>query len=328
MHRFLTALLLVCLAGGLAGAQVWMDAFNYPAGPNLGTWVKHLSAQWTATGTQVRAQLVTKYQHLTQPNQVFRDGAADVDVDFNPTQGLQFGGVILRANAPSKGTFGSDLVLIKVQGSTNFNHTWLYEHSQTGGLSAASAAIPACTKARVRLLVLDSRAVARIDCNRNGKWDVTVNKTISLPVKAGPVGICGYNGSFMDEYKTYNSVILEETSSTPMPSPGTEYKMVIRGTPGDGYQAAASLGTSGVVLPNGYVLPLTADPLLFASASNALPALFKNFRGFLDINGDAKISVAVPNLPVLSGLTFYVAFVSFKGTTFVTVSNDHQVVIQ
>ena len=234
----------------------------------------------------------------------------------------------LRANAPSSNTYGSDLVLIKVQGSTSFSIAYLYEHSQTGGLSATSTSIPSCTKARVRLLVLDSRAVARIDCNRNGKWDVTVNKTLSLPVKAGPVGICGYNGSFMDEYKAYNSVILEETSSTPMPNPGAEYKMVIRGAPGDGYQAAASLGTSGVVLPNGYVLPLAADSLLFASASNVLPGLFKNFRGFLDINGDATISVAIPNLPALSGLTFYVAFVSFKGSTFLTVSNDHQVVIQ
>ena len=328
MRRPFIALVVLALAAGGTAAQVWMDTFDYPAGPNLGNWVKHLGAAWTATGTQVQAQPVAKYQHLTQPTLIFQDCVVEADVDYNSGHGgLEFGGVILRANAPSQGTYGSDLLLVKVQGSTGFSITYLYEHSQTGGLSANSTSIPSCTKARVRLLVIDSRLVARIDANRTGKWDVTITRNVSLPVKAGPVGICGYNGSLMDNFKVYDGVILEQPTAPP-PTPGSEHKMVIRGRPGAGYQAATALGNAGIVLPSGSVIPLTVDHLMLASATNVLPTLFRNYRGFLDINGDATIGLAIPNLPVLKGVTLYTAFVTYIGSTFVNVSNDHQIVIQ
>ena len=316
-------------SGGSLGAQVWLDTFDYPAGPTIGAWVKHLSTNWAATGTQVQAEPVAKYHHLTHPAYVYQDCVAEVDVDYNSSHGgLEFGGVILRANAPGQNTYGSDLVLVKVQGSSAFTITYLYEHSVTGGLGSTSKTLPSCTKARVRLHTIDQRVVARIDANRDGTWDVTVERNVSLPAKAGPVGICGYNGTFMDNYRIYNAVILEAQTGQPQPNPGTEYKMVIRGPAGDGYQAATSISTTGIVLPNGYVLPLTAETMMFASATNVLPTIFRNYQGFLDINGDASISLAIPALPVLTGLPLYTAFVAFKGSTVTAVSNDHPIVIQ
>jgi len=327
MHRLLLASVTVLLIAGALGAQVWTDDFSYQPGTQVGSWVEHLK-DWTATGTQAQAQPVTNYGHMTQPKLTFQDCVADVEVEYNSQNGgLQFAGVILRANGPSQGSFGYDLLLIKAQGSSNFNRAYLYEHSQTGSLSAVSVAITAFTKGRVRLAVIDSRLVARIDTNNDGKFDTTITKNVSLPVKSGPVGVCGYNGSFVDNYRLYDAVILDD-AATPAPKPGNEYKMVLRGFPGATYQAATALSNAGIPIGGGRVIPLGVDSMLFASATNVLPTLFKNYLGNLDGKGDGAISIALPNLPALTGVTLYTAFVNFKGSTILTTSNDHQVTIQ
>jgi hypothetical protein len=82
------------------------------------------------------------------------------------------------------------------------------------------------------------------------------------------------------------------------------------------------------VLPDGRIVPLSIDSVFLASVTNVLPGLFKNFAGVMDGNGDATISVALPNVPALKGITLYTAFVNYSGATVLIVSNDHQSTIQ
>jgi len=85
---------------------------------------------------------------------------------------------------------------------------------------------------------------------------------------------------------------------------------------GDGglpYLGAAALsGERGVGLGDGRRIPLDPDPLFVATVLNQLPALFPRFAGLLDPEGRARPAIAIPDVPALVGLQFYVAFCSLE----------------
>jgi len=81
------------------------------------------------------------------------------------------------------------------------------------------------------------------------------------------------------------------------------------GDAGKAYQLAAAFGyTNGIKFANGEFLDLSFDVLFFVSANNLLPAIFKNFSGFLDRSGEAKATVDVPTfLPPALGIPIYIS---------------------
>ena len=61
-------------------------------------------------------------------------------------------------------------------------------------------------------------------------------------------------------------------------------------------------------------LLLMPDALFLASLTTPISAL-SNFSGFLDINGQAQASIAIPSSPSLIGASATVAFVTVNFTT-------------
>ncbi|MEM7201594.1 MAG: hypothetical protein AAF628_15095 [Planctomycetota bacterium] len=92
------------------------------------------------------------------------------------------------------------------------------------------------------------------------------------------------------------------------PVPGTPYTFDVHSPfePGSLYANALALSTApGLPLPDGRTIQLTPDPLFFASLSPN-PA-FQGFLGSLDATGSANLTLALPALPVLQGLTLHSA---------------------
>lgn len=315
-----TAAVVVALGiGGNAHPQIYTDTFTYPAGTRVGNWVEFLR-DWQALGTLAESQVITNYQYMTQPSISFKDGCAQCDVTYGPRSVvLQFAGVSLRTNDPGMWNYGADLVQVKFQGSLGFNQLYLYENSESGSVSWVGVRTTRSQAGTVRLLAIDNRVVGQVDVDQNGSWDYTLTKTVSLPPRAGPIGVCGYAGSRVDNYKAFNGVILPSTTS-PAPNPGNTIVLDLRGPSSGIWVAALSFGNSGIALANGTV-PLTPDPLFFLSASGAFPGL----SGVFDGNGDATLGIPIPNSAALVGTTFYTAFVSGTGIT--VFSNDHRTTI-
>ena len=81
------------------------------------------------------------------------------------------------------------------------------------------------------------------------------------------------------------------------------------GDAGKAYQLAASFGyTNGIKFANGEFLDLSFDVLMFATANNLFPTIFKKFTGFLNRSGEAMASVDVPaGLPTGLGIPIYIS---------------------
>jgi len=324
MKRIAIVVALLGLAGGAVSAQVWTEPFSYPNGTTIGTWVEHLG-DWNEVNGTAESEQKRAYQYLVQPKMVYTDCAVECLVFYNPksSQALQFGGVTFRCVAPAQNT---TLVHVKVQdndSSGDFDSIWLYD--RPGGATSKTS-IPGFLKARVRLLGIDTRCVAQVDDNLDGKWDHVLNRTSTQTVQAGAIGLCAYGGAQMDDFKIFDGVILDDVNS-PKPSPGSIIVFDLRGMPNALYLAASSFGNMGIPLGGGRAIPLSADPLFYISALGLAPTVFAGYAGTMDANGDANMKVALPNVPALVGNVFYTAFLTYGKTGILNISNDHQVVI-
>jgi parallel beta helix pectate lyase-like protein len=77
------------------------------------------------------------------------------------------------------------------------------------------------------------------------------------------------------------------------------------------YQLGSSLGNGPIPVDTRF-LYLSPDPLLVASVNGYLPTIFVNYSGFLDTSGQATAALAIPNVPALTGIRIYTAFVTVK----------------
>ena len=84
----------------------------------------------------------------------------------------------------------------------------------------------------------------------------------------------------------------------------------------------------GIPVSGGRRIPLWPDNLFAATASNVLPAIFKNFNGILDAKGDAQANIVIPNDQALIGIAFFTAFVNYSGGSILNISNDWQTIIR
>ena len=200
------------------------------------------------------------------------------------TNTLQFGGVALRC----VGT--SDTVMVKVQNNssatnpTSFDSIWLYE--QPGSAATKTGITPTFPRALVRLALLGQRAEAFVDSDLDGKWDHVVSKTLTVTPKVGPVAIDGFGGVQIDDFEIFDAVILADTAN---PRPHARIRPQVRAPrqvrrwiP----RPPLPLSNTGIVLPDGRIIPLTPDTIFTISVTGVLPTVFSNYANWLDINGD------------------------------------------
>ncbi len=341
MHRSFGTILIpcvfACLFSGLADAQVWVDSFDY-SGTQLGTW-KEFRGDWQARNRKAEAEAKFRWQYALQTSRLYRDCALQCRVVYNKgaLHTLQFGGLTMRCNNPSFPTnnAGADLLMAKVQNNDftkypdTFNSLWVYELDAMGEdyTTALRTLKPTFSSATLRMIALDQRVVARVDTDGDGRWEHQVERLVALPAKPGPVGISGFGGVHVDDFKIFDAVCLDDPNQF-NPVPGGEIRFVLRGAPAAPYQAAASLGNSGIPVSGGRTIPLAPDPLLVLSVSNTLPTVFKQFTGVCDVRGDAAISILLPASPGLKGITLHVGFVNLGGGAVLNISNDHAVTIR
>jgi len=97
-------------------------------------------------------------------------------------------------------------------------------------------------------------------------------------------------------------------SANPKPGGKVALGVTSNGAAGELYVFASSLSAnSGTPLPGGLRFPLDPDGLFFATAANLLPTLFQNYRGHLGVDGTANLTIQVPSLAALVGLTIHTA---------------------
>ena len=79
------------------------------------------------------------------------------------------------------------------------------------------------------------------------------------------------------------------------------------------YVMAASFNNWGIPAGNNRTIPLAVDDLLVGSIRLAFP-FFQRYQGILDATGKAQASFAIPNVPLLTGLTIHHAFFVIDAT--------------
>lgn len=339
--RYVIAVLLAAWVGGAAcnaTGQVWSDGFDTYTGTKLGNWVEY-RGDWIVSATgRAEAEAKFRWQYALQTQRIQRDCALQCLVVYNRgvSHTLQFGGLTLRCNDPAfpGNNAAADLLMVKVQNNDfsnspdRFDSLWIYELDRTGEdlTSNLQKLTPTFASAMVRMLVIDGRVVARADTNGDGVWEHSVERNVALPPKAGPIGIAGFGGAHVDDFVLFDAVLLDSPLS-PKPAPGKTVLLVLRGAPLATYQAAASFGVTGIPVAGGRRIPLALDPLLVLTVSNTLPSVFIGLRGVTDAKGDAQVSIAIPNLAALKGVTFFNAFVNLNAGQISRISNDHAVII-
>ena len=80
----------------------------------------------------------------------------------------------------------------------------------------------------------------------------------------------------------------------------------------------SSFSNPGIPTPAG-TIDLTPDGLFFFSI--AVPSVFVNFQGVLDLQGTAIASIKIPAVPALKGFRFFVSFVTVQSGAIKAVAN-------
>ena len=328
MMMSLIAIGLTAACGISLSAQTWMDGFDYPAGPVLGTWTQYRSP-WIATGSAAQADARSNYQYCLQEKRVFRDCAVQCEVICRGAS-VQLGGVVLRCNDPNGGIYGADMLLAKVQGSGSgfFTSVWFFEVTVNGTsyLKELSKLKP-FTRAMVRMLAVDDRITVQVDAGSDGTWDHEFDRTLRNPPKSGPVGFVGYNGVLIDNFALFDAIAYTNRGGS-QPQPGKSVFIEMKGVPNGAYVAASALDNPGIPLGPASAIPLAPDGLFFISLQGLAPTVFQDFYGRLSAAGAGRLTVTIPPLPALIGVTFFTAFVNLDATGVTAISNDHRITIE
>jgi sugar lactone lactonase YvrE len=148
----------------------------------------------------------------------------------------------------------------------------------------------------------------------------TVRNAVFLVTVSSPavVTTMAAGGSFGDLNGCAVVPALRVARASANPKPGGKALLAVtsNGAAMDQYVFASSLSAgAGIPLPGGLRFPLDPDGLFFATAQNLLPGLFQNYRGALDVAGSAGLTIAVPNIPGLVGITIHTAGLTLNRNT-------------
>lgn len=320
-----STLVILILLGSSLSAQILVEPFNYPNGPNIPGWTT-VNGSWSINNGRLSAT-GSGWRYINRTGLTAKDCVMDAEF-FLITSATQFGGLTARHPGGSSTT---NLVMCKIQNNstpgpkTALNRCYIYE--QPGGSVFKDIPNPRPTSAFCRMIILDKDTWMLIDADKDGIFEMTVGpKVLTSVFTSGLAGMNSYGPCEMDNFKFYNAVIINDPGN-PTPRPGVALQFNLRGQPSFGYQAASSLGRTGIPIGSGRMIPLDADPLFFLSVSGAVPTLFANYSYVLDPGGNGFVKVVLPNIPALVGITIFTAFITFDSTGINGVSNDHQVTI-
>lgn len=323
-----TTFLAVALSCSALTAQAYTETFSYPDGPVPPLWTQQ-SFTFAIQNQRLIPTGGRSFHYMTSSLfQNVKDCALDIDVYYPPTVSLHYGGVCARHPG---GPGENGLVMLKLQDNSSggtYNSSWLYERP---GTAQAISPLTATIAARVRMIVKGNLAWQLIDTDMDGIFDVTaVPKSLvaATTLPQGLIGICGYNGAEMDNYKFFDGVLIQDQAGGP-PAIGTNYRMTFTAplvnnvaTP---WRWAMSFGKTGIPLGDGRSVPLSLDPLFSVTLSIG-------FGGLLDAtNPDGTITLPIPNDPSLIGATIFTsAFTIDPSKTFAigAIANDHMFRIQ
>jgi hypothetical protein len=316
LNRTNAVVLALALAAGAAAAQSFVDPFVYPPGTLIPGYTEQ-RGDWTIVADQVKAQAGISNQELTTDAVNDRDGCAEVLAIFDTAApDLQRTGPILRhSGSGAPATY----FMIKVQDNTTpynaFDSYFVYWYNgtsfQSTGLTAAGLAPSTAIRTRLQVIEQTGGVLLQLflDTNVDGKWDIVRSGVTTLGIgSSGRIGINGARGVIADDFKYFDATLYLDGS----PSVGNPVNLKGRGTAGLGYVGACSLGHSGIPIGNGRSIPLDFDNLTLLSLT--LPAVFQNFQGTTDANGDFTMTLNTPAVPALAGFTIWSSAVTFDQT--------------
>jgi phage tail protein X len=304
--RTVIAILVLGFACGLATGQWFQDPFNYSPGTVVPGYTEQ-RGDWSCSGTDVRAQSTVTFQELTNDTYADTDACVEVVATYDANNpNLIYAGPILRHSGSGA---AAKFFMVKVQDNSSpylgFDSYFVYFYDGSGWKSVGIAAnnVGNFTQVRVRLQVIEQTSSVLVqmylDTDMDGMWDIvkSANTTYGTGT-SGQIGINGYRSAIVDDLKFFNATLY--LSGTPRI--GSAVTLPGRGSPNLQYVGACSFSNPGFNLL-GRTIPLGLDPLLFLSFS--VPAIFTNFQGSTDANGDFAMTLHIPGSPLLVGLTIW-----------------------
>ena len=324
-QSLLLAILILVLPAGLA-AQVWTDPFNY-GGTVLGTWVEY-GGDWTGwAGMAKSEEKWLDAQWLVQPTRSFQECVLQCVVKANSASTIksQAGGLSLRVADPANNVDMVTATLEDRAGNGLFNGVSIKERRTGGGgirTLASKVLSPAVTQATLRFLGRGSDLVALVDTDGDGVWDYRLRGgAIQVTPKVAPIAILGSRGVLVDDLKLYDAVVYETEWGLRRPA-GAGFLLPDPGP-------ARPRVPGGLLLPElGYpggraVARFRSGPTTCSwSRSPTVCQGSSRFSGTLDASGDATLTIKIPNVAVLSGMVFYLAFITYDATGILEISQD------
>ncbi|MEK6846666.1 MAG: clostripain-related cysteine peptidase [Nanoarchaeota archaeon] len=162
-------------------------------------------------------------------------------------------------------------------------------------------------------------------------YDLTINLIIddALAHQKSVSGTINPGQIIYGEFSSAPSINLQ---GTPSPGSNIAFQITAPKAPNENYALGLSLGNSpGITLPNGRNVPLNPDILFTISLTPSLAQSILNLTnniGTLNQNGQAQVSMTIPNVSQAVGLTFYTAFVTINSTGINEISQAIPITIQ
>jgi hypothetical protein len=311
--------LIVGFACAAVSSQEFYDPFNYKAGTTIPGYTEQ-RGDWMATGTAVQSQSTVTFQELVNDTYTDLDCCVETTAIYDMNSpNLMYTGPLLRYTGSGS---SQKYIMIKLQDNSTprdgFDRGFTYFCSGGSSFSYIGTYFdisPATKRARVRLQAIDQGSTVLVhtfvDTDMDGKWDIVRSATTGSGLgQSGKIGICGYRNAIADDLKFFNATLY--LSGTPQI--GTAVKLPGRASPSLGYIGACSFGNSGFPVGGGKSIPLSVDPLLILTATNAVPLFFQNFQGRTDAQGDFTMVLNIPQVPALVGNTIWASAVTLSKT--------------
>ena len=326
----IAAIILLAVAVSARG-QSLVDRFESPPSSVIPNWSVEFGGDWQATGTAAQSDTNTGWQFLLRDSVTDRDCVVEGLVRYDGPSHLQFAGPMARTTIEG-GVLRTYLVKSQDNsrygtGAFNTGYIYYYESPLVFVRLAVFGFLRPSTLIRTRMLVMDEPGAVRImgywDLDLDGVWDHRIAVLGSWRLQeTGGVGLNGFSRCFADEWRYFDACLY---ARNPDFRPGETLELVARGRPDAVYLAGSSFFNTGIPVGGGKAVPLYPDALLVLSRSS--PAIFQDFTGVLNADGDAVLRIAVPNEPALVGTVFYTAFLTLSATNpgrVDEVSNDEQ----